>query len=160
MRFIALFLCLVLPVAVFAANAKVPPKNPAQLTTAYQFENAFLRATPDNSAGYVTIINPTNNGDILTAANADWTDRIELHDVTMDKDGVMNMVKKNQFDVPAKGKLVFTPGSKHLMIFGLKKPLHVGQSVSMKFVFRDAGSVTVPFVVKPASYMGGSHDSH
>ena len=50
-------------------------------------------------------------------------------------------------DIVAAGPLVFVPGGRHLMVFGLD-PVVEGQSVSGALVFERAGEVPVEFEVR------------
>lgn len=141
-----LFVLLVLlPFTAFAADDKA----------FYKFDDAFVRATPMKiSAGYVMIDNPHAQSDRLVGAKALWAQKIELHDVTQNDQGVLEMRAVDALAVPAKGTLALRPGGQHLMIYGLKQKLDVGQIKSITLCFEKAGDVVVPFAVRPVSYKG------
>ena len=75
----------------------------------------------------------TNDGDApdrLVSAEAAFAGQAEIHQMTMNN-GVMQMRPVPEgVTVPAKGKLVFSPDSYHLMFMGLKGPLKEGDTVA------------------------------
>lgn len=128
---------------------------PAFAKDAYSYKNAVIRETPMNvAAGYVTVRNPTAEADTLLRASADWAGRIELHQVKADSTGVMQMSKTKAIDLPAKGEMVLRPGGYHLMIFGAKEKLKVGQTRDITLHFKSNTNMIVPFSVQPISYKG------
>jgi periplasmic copper chaperone A len=162
MRFLFLaFLVFALPafnLAAFAAEPGAEARN-----TRYDIADAFVRAAPGNvTAAYAVIKNPTEKGDTLVGASADWAGRIELHDVTHDKDGKMEMAAVHEITLPAKGEIALKPGGLHLMVFEVKKKLRPGQKAEITLNFRDAGSVKADFAVRPMTYTGvkPSHKAH
>ncbi len=153
--FLAALFFLVLPLTCHAAGKPVTEKQAAEKTNSYTFDDAFVRETPAHiSAGYIVIHNPTKKADMLTSATADWAGRVELHTMDTDKNGVMQMKQIYELALPAGGALELRPGGMHMMIFEVKQPLRMNETVRITLVFRDAGSVTVPFKVRPLSYKG------
>lgn len=119
----------------------------------YTAENAVIRETPMKvAAGYVTLLNPTEHADKLLRVSARWAERVELHNVTASKEGVMQMIRVKSIDVPAGGRLELRPGSYHLMIFGPKEKLKPGELRKMTLHFQSNTSLKVKFVVQPLSY--------
>lgn len=155
---IAFALLLLSPVAGFAASPPAHPlleKLPEEKTKSFRFDDAFVRSTPAHvSAGYVIIHNPTAQDDALTGASADWADHIQLHTITTNDKGVMQMKPMTEMGLPAGGDLALRPGGMHMMIFGLKRDLRVNETVTVTLVFRNAGAIKVPFKVRPLSYKG------
>jgi hypothetical protein len=45
--------------------------------------------------------------------------------------------------VPAGGEVTFKPGSYHVMLIGLKKPLKAGDAVELHLRFEKAGTIDV-----------------
>ena len=63
------------------------------------------------------------------------------------ENGVMQMREiTGGLPVPANGSVVLKPGSYHVMLIGLKKPLTAGETFPLTLTFAKAGniSVTVP----------------
>lgn len=121
----------------------------------YHFDDAFVRATPMQiSAGYVIITNPTDHEDTLLSASAKDVGKIELHHVTTDKNGVMEMSAVKQMLLPAGGKLALRPNGLHLMLYQLERPLEAGKTLVINLHFANAGKVPVVFAIHPITYKG------
>lgn len=61
--------------------------------------------------------------------------------------GIMQMRQlTNGLAIPASGSVTLKPGSYHMMLIGLKKPLIAGQTLALTLTFAKAGniSITVP----------------
>lgn len=78
--------------------------------------------------------------------------RIELHD-SGNAGGVMRMGPLEDRHFPESGRLVFEPGGKHAMLFGIDPAVRPGGTVSMTFDFDNAPDVTVAV---PVEATGGS----
>ena len=129
-----------------------------------QLENAWARRTPpmahqeqgghggsalnsNNSAVYITVRNHGSEPDVLLSAATDAATTIRL-DETVEKDGLMVMQPRPQFDVPAGGSLAMKPGSYHIMLLGLKQALNPGDVVHVTLIFQKAGEMFVDAPVK------------
>ena len=122
--------------------------------------NLQFRATVGSipsSAGYLTIRNNGTDDDWLVAATSDLARKTELHSMTMDN-GVMRMRQvEGGIPVPAGGTVTLAPGGFHIMLIGLKAPLHAGQAYDVTLDFRHAGPMTITgTAVKPAEISIGS----
>ena len=74
-----------------------------------------MGATPDSpAAGYFTVEGGPRDVE-LVAVTADLAQRVEMHE-SVKENGVVTMKPLAGAVVPAKGKLEFKPGGKHLMI--------------------------------------------
>ena len=120
-------------------------------------EQPWSRATPGGAKvaiGYLVI---RNNGDVpdrLTAATTEVSEKVSQHTMTM-KDGVMIMrLAAGGVLVPAHGTVAFEPGSDHLMLEGLKRPLKQGESFSGTLTFANAGTLPVSFEVESIGARG------
>ena len=62
--------------------------------------------------------------------------------------------------IPADGTAVLKPGSYHVMLIGLKKPLKEGETFPLTLTFEKAGKITVDVPVKAmgATQGGGNMD--
>src|SRR3546814_3764672 len=78
-----------------------------------------------NGAAFLAIEN-AGDADRLLGATGDIAERIELHTHEMDGD-IMKMRRLEAVEIPAHGSAVLRPGSHHLMLIGLKQPLHEGE---------------------------------
>jgi copper(I)-binding protein len=123
--------------------------------------NAWARATPGmakNGGAYLTIRNPGKQADRLVAAKGDVAKRVELHTHLME-DGVMRMREVPGIDIPAGGSVTFKPGSYHVMMIGLHKPLKKGDNFSVTLVFEKAGEIETDVRVMEVGAMKG-HMKH
>jgi len=113
---------------------------------AVQVEKPWARATPAGAttgAVYMTLDNKSNAPDRLVGAATDVAAKAQVHEMSMDK-GTMKMREvADGLAVPAGGSVVLKPGSYHVMLMGLKKPLKAGQSINLTLKFEKAGDVPV-----------------
>ena len=132
--------------AVYAADAKVGN---------LKIDDAWARTGQPGqvSAAYMEIENK-GAADKLIAANCDCAKATELHDVKM-TDGAMKMVQVPSMAIPAKGELTLKPGSYHIMLIDLKRPLVAGEKLPIKLSFEKAGEVTVEAKVKDKGMPAG-----
>ena len=83
-------------------------------------DQAWIRPNPNGqgpAAGYLVI----HGGEAavrLLRVTSDAAMRIEMHQ-SVTQDGMTTMEKIDSLDVPAKEKVTFEPGGKHLMIFNI-----------------------------------------
>ena len=125
--------------SVYAADAKVGNLS---------VDDAWARTGQPGqvSAAYFEV---KNKGavDKIVSASCDCAKATELHDVKM-VDGTMKMVPASSIDVPANGELKLKPGSYHVMLIGLNRPLVAGETLPIKVKFEKAGEVTLQAKVK------------
>jgi hypothetical protein len=84
----------------------------------------------------------------VVAGTSDAVDRVELHEMKMDG-GMMRMSPVKQIDVPAGGQTELKSGGLHVMLFGLKKRLSAGESVTVTLMLDDGTKIPVTAVVRP-----------
>jgi copper(I)-binding protein len=124
-------------------------------------EQPYARATPSGAktgAAYMTIDNKSGTADRLTGVSSDVADKVQIHEMKV-ANGVMQMREiTDGLPVPADGSVVLKPGSYHVMLIGLKKPLTAGETFPLKLTFAKAGtiSVTVPVQAMGANMGGGN----
>lgn len=76
--------------------------------------------------------------------------KAELHESTLEK-GIAKMRRLDlPFTISAKAKLSLTPGGKHLMLFGLKKPLQAEMHFPLWLSFANQEEVRILVSVKSA----------
>ncbi len=92
----------------------------------------------------------------LTAVTSPRVQRIELHE-SMGGHGAMRMQPLNDAGFPADGRLIFAPGGKHAMLFGVDPALKVGDRLPLTLTFDRAPAVTVEAQVLGP---GGGHAGH
>lgn len=111
----------------------------------------FTRATLPNApvaGGFVTITNAGTDDDRLVSASADGVaGRVEIHEMAMQGDVMKMRQLPDGLEIPAGETVELKPGSYHLMLMELAKPLVEGDSIVVRLVFEKAGDITVTLPV-------------
>jgi hypothetical protein len=115
---------------------------------ALRFERAWVRAaTISVSAAYLTISTVDPAGDRLLAVSSPAAGRAELHTVIMDG-GVMRMRPVEAIDIRLEAPAELRPGSLHIMLLDLVRPLRPDDTVRLVLRFERAGAVEVAAPVR------------
>lgn len=118
--------------------------------TAIEVTGAWSRATPPGAnvgAVYLTL-DTAGEAARLVAIESPVAERVELHEMRHEG-GAMRMRKLGPpFTLDGAEPLVLEPGGLHLMLIGLKQPLVAGDHYTLKFVFEQAGPVSVDVEVR------------
>jgi periplasmic copper chaperone A len=126
--------------------------------TSIQIEQPWSRATPAGAgtgAVYLTVNNKSHDADRLLSASSDVAEKSQIHEMKV-VNGIMEMREiTGGVPVPAGGSIVLKPGSYHVMLVGLKKPLKAGETISLTLDFEKAGKVSITV---PIRAMGAGHD--
>ena len=137
----------------FAASLALASAALAQ-TNQLDVSDAWARASPgkaENGVAYLTIRSPTP--DRLVAASSPVAKKAELH--TMEMAGmVMKMRPLAGLDIPAGQPVTLKPGGEHIMLMGLNRPLHEGQSFPLTLTFEKAGTRAVTVAVEKPGAAG------
>ena len=80
----------------------------------------------------------------LSSPAARW---IEFHETEM-KGSTAKMKRRRDVEFPSRGELVFEPGGRHAMLFGLNPRVKTGARISLTFSFNVAPPVTVEAEVR------------
>jgi copper(I)-binding protein len=113
--------------------------------------NVWLRESipgSENGAGYFTITNQQADSIRLVGATTDAARAVEVHEHVM-RDGMMRMRRVPVLEIAADTTIEFKPGSYHLMMFGLKKPLAIGDQVEFTLNFDNGDTHTIRGEVRP-----------
>ncbi|MCW8333974.1 copper chaperone PCu(A)C [Vibrio paucivorans] len=132
----------------------------AHAKTDIMLHDPYARATPPNaatSAVFVEIMNHTDEAKTIVSASTDAAGKVELHDVIKDGD-VMQMRQVDGIELPANGTVELKPGSLHIMLFDLKKPLVEGEKIDMQITFKNGDEVTFSAPIKKV--MSGMQKHH
>jgi copper(I)-binding protein len=150
-----------LKLGLLAALIAVAPAALAQTgkTSSIAVEQPWARATPAGArtgAVYMTLANKANTVDRLTGASSDVAAKVQIHEMAV-VNGVMQMRQlANGLAIPAGGSVMLKPGSYHVMLIGLKKPLTAGETLALTLDFAKAGNISVTV---PVRAMGTSQNS-
>ena len=116
----------------------------------------WARATvPGQKVGgvYMEIVSSRNARLVGVSSPAAGT--AEVHSMTMDG-GTMRMRAVEALDLPAGTPVKLAPGGYHVMLFDLKKPLFVGQTVPLTLVIEENGKPARRIAVS-ADVRAGDH---
>ena len=82
---------------------------------------------------------------------------IELHETQM-SGTTAKMKRRKEVEFPSRGELVFEPGGRHAMLFGLSPQLKAGDRIALTFSFNVAPPVTIEAEVRgPADEAPHAH---
>ncbi|MBK8247499.1 MAG: copper chaperone PCu(A)C [Gemmatimonadetes bacterium] len=115
----------------------------AAQTTTVTASDPWVREVPAGRATtgmFVLLKNAGPTERRVLSGKADVGDTLELHEMKRDN-GMMRMSPVPAIVVPANGEVDLRPGGFHLMLFGLKKPLAVGDTVRATLTLDDGSEV-------------------
>lgn len=122
-----------------------------QDSTAISVVDGWVRAVPPVSratAAYFTIVNPRSEDDMLLHVSSEAASAVEMHNVVAQPDGTSAMMPVPHIAVPGKAKTQLKPGSYHIMLIGLAKPVKEADRVPMQLIFQKAGKLTLSLPVQ------------
>lgn len=108
-----------------------------------------VNATPPGakvSAGYVSIMNKSDESLTLTGAYSPDIPKVEIHLSFVDND-VAKMEKQESVEIAAGETLQFKHGSYHLMLMGLTEPLKEGETVDI-ILTTSSGDLLIEMPIK------------
>ena len=124
-------------------------------------DQAWVRLSPNKdtpSAGYFI----AHGGDAATQLRGVLTDyalKVEMHE-SMDHNGTMKMQKIDAVDIPAKSKVAFAPGGKHLMIWGVNDTAISRGKMTFTFLLANGDRLLVDAAIqKPGAPAPITHDA-
>lgn len=148
-----------LALAAVLIAAAAPALSQAAGSSTITVEQPWARATPvgaKTGAAYLTLANKSKTADRLTGASSDVADKVQIHEMKV-VNGVMQMREvAGGLAVPAGGSVTLKPGSYHMMLLGLKKPLVAGQSFPLTLTFAKAGNISVTVPIRAIGATGGN----
>jgi len=127
-----------------------------------KISHAVVQAGPPTAqvlAGYMVLENTSDKTVTLKGASSPLFKAVEFHQ-TSHEGGMMRMKKQNRIVLAPHAKLVFKPGSYHLMLIKPKKVLQPGNSVAVTFQITDTKTATVKFTVKLPDSGMSEHQHH
>lgn len=114
--------------------------------------DAWMRPTVGagrTTAAYMTVANSAGEDDTLKSARSAKAKAVEIHETTMNDDGVMQMRHvEDGLVVPAGSSLVLKPAGAHIMVMGLDDALAVGDELALTLEFARAGIIEVSVPVR------------
>ncbi len=124
-------------------------------------DHPVARATPPNapvSGGYMTIHNNGTEADRLLSGEAAFAERVEIHEMSMEREVMKMRQLTDGLEIPAGGDVVLKSGGYHIMFIGLEQQIKEGDKYPVTLVFEKAGSVEVEFNVETIQQMNQKMD--
>ncbi|CAM3771361.1 copper chaperone PCu(A)C [Vibrio aquimaris] len=124
------------------------------------FSHTYARATPPNaatSAVFSEIMNHSDKDRVIVSATTEAAGKVELHDVINEGD-IMKMRQVDKLTIPANSMIELKPGSLHIMLFNLKKPLVEGENIDVTLTFANGDKKVVSAPIKKV--MSGMKHQH
>ncbi len=119
----------------------------------------WTRATPPGAkvaAGYLSVRNSGKLPERILGASSPAAERVELH-IQVREGDVLKMREVQSVEVPPGQSRMLRPGSLHLMLVNLRKPLVRGQSIPLTLRFERTGDLQVELEVQAADTATHSH---
>lgn len=133
------------------AAAPMPMSSTPASTPSISGGRLVLSAVTGNpAAAYFTL---TNGGTAITIASVaiDGAEKAEMHETVG-----AEMKPLATVPVAASAKVIFAPGGKHVMVFGVKPSVTAGSTAKITVTFTGGTSLSAPLKVEAA---GGSDNS-
>lgn len=104
-----------------------------------------LPSMAENGAFYMTIINNTDQDDVLRSVRTEACGAVELHRTSVDDQGVMQMrpVEGQTMPVRRGQTIALVPVGLHVMCLDVARPFEPGQVIPLTLVFDEAGEIVV-----------------
>lgn len=123
--------------------------------------NVWARASmmvAGNSAVFGTLANLTESEDTLVGASTEVAEVVEIHESSVDADGVMSMNPLPEgLNLMAGQVVTLEPGGLHIMLINLQKDLVAGETFELTLEFENAGSLAVPVMIQEMTEEMGGH---
>tara|TARA_R110000868_G_scaffold18084_8_gene78386 strand:- start:433 stop:822 length:390 start_codon:yes stop_codon:yes gene_type:complete len=117
--------------------------------------NATVRLLPPgvpNTAAYFSIQNRSDTRQILIGVSADFATEAEIHNHILVND-MMSMQQQSEVVIQPGESVQFSSGGLHIMLFGLKQPLHEGQSVAITLLTKEGEPINITAnVTQPSAH--------
>ena len=142
-----------------AAGAIAPARAQDYNAGAIKIEAPWLRATPTGAkvaGGYMKLSNTGSVADRLVGGSSAVAGSFEVHEMRMDGSVMMMRELPDGLEVPPGQSVELKPGSYHIMLMDLKRPLKEGDKVKGTLQFETAGKVEVEYTVRGMGSRGGA----
>jgi copper(I)-binding protein len=117
-----------------------------------QVINPWTRATPKGSqvaGAYMVIRNKGSEPERFVGGSSEVAGRVEVHKMEMEGGVAKMRPAKGGLEIKAGESVELKPGSFHVMLMDLKRPLEEGQKIKGTLEFQKSGKVEVEFEVAP-----------
>jgi periplasmic copper chaperone A len=132
---------------------------PAEL----KVNDAVVKLSPvdsNPSALYFTVYGGEQDVDLLRISSPSVI-RAEIHETASDpKTGMLTMNKIERIKIPAKGKVEFKRGGKHVMLWGVNQIARRLEKVEVEFLFSNDERILVTAPLEKISAAADEHAQH
>jgi periplasmic copper chaperone A len=111
---------------------------------------AWARTSPasaNTGAAYFSIVSPVDDRLVSVSVDATVAESAMLHQTTTDSGG-MTMSPVDGVDLKAGVPFTLAPGSHHVMLMGLVKPLKAGDTFTLSITLQKSGTTSVAVPVQ------------
>ena len=127
----------------------------------HPYATPSIPGTTNGAAYFASLENTGDAPDKLIRVVTPVAERVELHSMSVDAQGVMRMREVDGIALAPKARIQMKPGlGQHLMLIGLKAPLKEGSSFPMSLEFERAGRVEVTVNVQAPKAAGAGGEMH
>jgi hypothetical protein len=141
-----------------AARCGAVPEDGPSSASGVKIVDPSLRTSTQNGVIYLTLVNDGSTDDELVSVETNAAEAVEMHETTIDENGVMRMGPATGFEVPAGGLVRLEPGGKHIMLINVKEGLSRGDEIDLTFNFEQAGPLVLKVVIEAGPT--GHDDNH
>ncbi|MCF6210073.1 MAG: copper chaperone PCu(A)C [Gammaproteobacteria bacterium] len=110
-----------------------------------EIHDPWVREAPPTArvlAAYLQLHNHDDKTRTLVSVESPAFKRVELHR-SEEKEGMATMTRVAKIMIAAHGKVIFEPGSLHIMLIDPVTPLKAGDKVSLTLRFNDGSSLDI-----------------
>lgn len=115
--------------------------------------------TATSAAGYITISNEGETPEALIGVRTPFAQSSTLH-TTLHEDGIAKMRPLTELVIAPGDTVNLEPNGMHFMFMGLTGEAKEGDMIPATLIFRNAGEVSVEFMVDPAGGVDHSTMDH
>jgi len=114
-----------------------------------EVSDAWIRLLPVGApaGGYFTLRNDSNQPAVLVGVSSSDFGHVMMHK-TVEEKGRSRMLHVDRVEVPARGKLAFTPGGYHLMLMQPRRKLAVGDRIAIALEFSGGRKLMAQFQLR------------
>ena len=132
-----------------AAAAVAHGGEAGEVAIVHPFATPTVPGARNGAAYFARLENKGAQPDRLLRASTPAADRVELHRMNVDAEGVMRMREVDAIVLAPRSTLLMRPGQGvHLMLIGLREPLREGATFPLTLEFERGGTAEVKVVVQ------------
>lgn len=124
---------------------------------AVEFVDGWVRVSEysDHVGGmtgaFAEIQNSTDHDVTIVGGSAEVATMVEAHEVVMNNGKMMMQAKEGGIVIPAGKTITLEPGGLHIMLMGLKKPIAVGDQITLTIDLDGADDMTFTWPAKASA---------